>query len=48
MAIKDALEYSSSYVEDVVATCLGSFVFVIVMIFACTACRRKQSKIYKL
>ena len=37
-------ESSSGYVEDVVGTFLGSFVVVIVMIFACVACRRKQSK----
>jgi hypothetical protein len=44
MPIKEPLESSSGYVEDVVGTFLGSFVVVIVMIFACVACRRKQSK----
>ncbi|CAB3987678.1 Hypothetical predicted protein [Paramuricea clavata] len=44
MPIKEALESSSGYVEDVVGTFLGPFVVVIVMIFACVACRRKQKK----
>ena len=40
--MKEYNKYSSHYIDDVVGTFLGSFVVVVVLVFGCTACRKKS------